>query len=245
LYLAAQNGHADVAKLLLDASADRDKASNAGVTPLYIAAEKGHADIAKLLLDAGADRDQAQKSVGWTPLIMAASKGHVEIAKLLLDGGADRDKASNTGLGHVEIVKLLREAGADPGKSKRLMAAKLALEKEDEAAQRRSGKTPWTRIAGQPGSVKHDLGNGMKSFSSEFVTIGAPEALANSGVLYYEIVIMKMDQKTCFLQFGVSLKDGVEVLHGPSDNGVGDSPKSWGVDGDRKCAWNDGKHPWP
>jgi hypothetical protein len=124
---------------------------------------------------------------------------------------------------------------------------KLAREKEFEAAQRRSGTTPWTRIAGAPGSVEH-VANGGMSLSSSFVTIGAPEALVNSGVLYYEVTIIKMEQNAS-PQFGFSLKDGVEDSPKSwgveGEAGVGDSSKSWGVDGDRKCAWNDGQHPWP
>ena len=138
--------------------------------------------------------------------------------------------------GHVEIVKLLREAGADPDKSKRLMAPKLAREKEDEAAQRQNGRSPWTRIAGQPGSVKRDFANGVMSLSAGWATIGSSEALVNSGVLYYEIAIIKMmGQNAGPQQLGFSLKDGVAAVDGVVFNGVGD----------RKCAWNDGQHPWP
>ena len=37
-------------RLLLDAGADREKAEDAGDTPLYIACKKGHLDVARLLL---------------------------------------------------------------------------------------------------------------------------------------------------------------------------------------------------
>ena len=47
--MAAQNGHADVAKLLMGAGAYRDKAKNDGQTPLSKAKQKGHTEIVKLL----------------------------------------------------------------------------------------------------------------------------------------------------------------------------------------------------
>ena len=55
LYIAAQNGHLEVARLLLDATADKDKAMNMGATPLFVAAQNGHLEVARLLLDATAE----------------------------------------------------------------------------------------------------------------------------------------------------------------------------------------------
>jgi hypothetical protein len=132
--------------------------------------------------------------------------------------------------------------------------AGTTTEKEDEAAQRRSGMAPWTRLAGLPSSVKYGFVNGVISLSSSslfisggynWVTIGAPEALVNSGVLYYEIAIMAWMTQGTSPQFGFSLKDGVPATDRFSDVGVGDNPASWAVDGARKCAWNNGHHLWP
>ena len=50
LYVAAQNGHLDIVKALLEAGADRNQAMNSGATPLFIAAEKGHLDVVEMLL---------------------------------------------------------------------------------------------------------------------------------------------------------------------------------------------------
>ena len=54
LFIAAQEGHSKVVKLLLDAGADKDKTAN-GQTSLSIATEKGHTEVVQLLLDARND----------------------------------------------------------------------------------------------------------------------------------------------------------------------------------------------
>ena len=58
LLSAAAGGHADSAKLLLEAGADKDRADNQGYAPLHHAAIKGNADCLKVLLEAGADKGQ-------------------------------------------------------------------------------------------------------------------------------------------------------------------------------------------
>ena len=56
LHWACQNGHGDVARLLLvDHGADANAADNTGETPLHVACSGGHGDIARLLLERGAD----------------------------------------------------------------------------------------------------------------------------------------------------------------------------------------------
>ena len=52
--MASQEGHVDVARLLVDSGADIDTATEEGLTALMIARHFGHTAIVKLLLDAGA-----------------------------------------------------------------------------------------------------------------------------------------------------------------------------------------------
>jgi ankyrin repeat protein len=95
LFLAAQNGHAEAVRALLDGGADANKATaDNGWTPLIWAAENGHAAVVRMLLDGGADANKARTDAGWTPLLMAAQTGHAEVVRMLLDGGADANKAS-------------------------------------------------------------------------------------------------------------------------------------------------------
>ena len=62
LFIACQQGHVDVATLLLDKGAEVDKANKNGATPLYIACNKGHVDAAQLLREKGAKADAAPLS---------------------------------------------------------------------------------------------------------------------------------------------------------------------------------------
>ena len=54
IHLAAEKGHKDIVKLLLDHGANIDVKDNDGETPIYRAAVKGHTETVKLLLDHGA-----------------------------------------------------------------------------------------------------------------------------------------------------------------------------------------------
>lgn len=65
MYVAAQNGHADVLKALIASGCDANAARKGGGMPALIAAEKGHADALEALVAAGADVDHANDE-GWT-----------------------------------------------------------------------------------------------------------------------------------------------------------------------------------
>ena len=54
LHAAAGNGHAEVAKILIEAGADLDANTYALGTPLHLARSRGYYDIVQILLDAGA-----------------------------------------------------------------------------------------------------------------------------------------------------------------------------------------------
>ncbi|CAE7938928.1 ASB3, partial [Symbiodinium sp. KB8] len=105
----------EVARLLLAANADKDKAMLDGATPLFIAAQKGQLEVARLLLEANANMDKAAQD-GTTPFFVAASYGQLEVVRLLLEASADMDKATHAGAtplfiaaqkGHVEADELL------------------------------------------------------------------------------------------------------------------------------------------
>jgi ankyrin repeat protein len=79
----------DLAKLLIDASADVKKANYYGVTPLYVAARAGDSDATRTLLQAGADANVALPASGETVLMTAAKAGNAEVVRALLTGGID------------------------------------------------------------------------------------------------------------------------------------------------------------
>ncbi|KXJ79839.1 hypothetical protein RP20_CCG027890 [Aedes albopictus] len=120
LFIAAQNGHNAVLKLLLAAGAQPDTPRNDGATPLWIASQMGHDHIVKMLLLHGAYVD-AVRCDGATALFKAAHKGHSSVVHELLKYRPNLGLIPNgeTALhaaalfGHLPIVKQLVAAGAD------------------------------------------------------------------------------------------------------------------------------------
>ena len=85
LYIAAQNGHLDMTRLLLRKGADPEFKFSNGMTPLCIAAYNGHEAVAQMLIDYGADIEVKIGSA--TILHMAAQYGQKKVVKLLLENG--------------------------------------------------------------------------------------------------------------------------------------------------------------
>ena len=121
LFIACQNDHREVARLLLEQGAEVDQADVDGRTPLFAACVKGQVDLARLLLGNGAEVDGPVSEglyEGQTPLYVACGNGHVDVARLLLDKGAKGNRATRNGNtplsiakknGHSAVVALLEE----------------------------------------------------------------------------------------------------------------------------------------
>jgi len=93
---AAENGHSEVVKSLLQAKAEVDsKDSEWGRTPLSWAAERGHSEVVKSLLQAEAEVDSKDSWWGRTPLSWAAGRGHSEVVKLLQKWEQDHGKRND------------------------------------------------------------------------------------------------------------------------------------------------------
>lgn len=106
LMLAAENGHASVATMLLRrlSSADRaaephkqigsrtramlEKQNEDGFTALMIAAQHGHDNMLKILLEYGASTTSTDET-GWTALMEACQNDHADTVQLLLEHSAD------------------------------------------------------------------------------------------------------------------------------------------------------------
>lgn len=137
LYAAAEAGHFEVARLLVEYGSPVDyriyRTTHMGAvgdyseyenTTLRAAVVGGHRAVAELLLAHGADPDEATSygtqnpSAG--PLNDATARGDIEMAQLLLrhgaapDGSGDRPPLhSAAAAGHVYMMKLLLDAGAN------------------------------------------------------------------------------------------------------------------------------------
>lgn len=125
LYAAADSGHAEILKELLN-YADVDLASvktNAGSDALHTAAKHGHADCVKELVNFCPELAMTTDSSNCTPLYSAATQGHAEVVAdlLMANDGLLRIAKSNgkTALhsavrgGHLEVVRALLVKGAD------------------------------------------------------------------------------------------------------------------------------------
>ncbi len=74
LHWAAERGNAEVAELLISASADVEAKTRIGsYTPLHLGSRGGHVPTIMMLLEAGGDPDAVTTNSGVTPLHLAAS----------------------------------------------------------------------------------------------------------------------------------------------------------------------------
>ena len=87
LALAAQHGHVEIVRLLLDAGEEPNrynpKGNHAHSTPLHQAASAGHIDVVRLLVTRGARLDIRDTVYEATPLGWAVYNGRTEIADYL------------------------------------------------------------------------------------------------------------------------------------------------------------------
>ena len=144
---ASMAGQSEVAKALVVAGADPNRADENGHTPIYWAAKNGHRDAVEMLIACGSDPERADKS-GNGPLHCAAKSGHIEVVSVLLKKGARPNNACHkreTALhlaaknGHRDIVLALVNGGADPNEATPIGDTPLMV-----AA--RGGKTSVVRV---------------------------------------------------------------------------------------------------
>lgn len=156
LFLATQNGHYGVCKLLVDAGANVDLVDDThGCTPLHLAASNNHLAIMRLLLENGAAPDATDKR-GFTPLLMAATEDYFDAVRLLVKHGAN---AAFPGPDRVTPLHLVASRGQG-----RMCALLLQLGADADAADV-TGKKPLELC--EP-DVRPRVENAFKNFAIVF-----------------------------------------------------------------------------
>lgn len=125
IYHAAEKGHTEVVRLLLDAGADVGTVADDGLTPFSAAAKNGHVDVVRLLVESGIGADMLNFR-GGTPLLTACLMSNFEMIQCLVEAGANllpagfsenymTPRAVAVSTGNVEAVEYLLQKGArDP-----------------------------------------------------------------------------------------------------------------------------------
>lgn len=88
LHCAAQYGHSQVVRLLLEELTDPTMRNNKFETPLDLAALYGRLEVVKLLLSAHPNLLSCNTKKH-TPLHLASRNGHLSVVEVLLDAGMD------------------------------------------------------------------------------------------------------------------------------------------------------------
>ncbi|XP_015343069.1 ankyrin repeat and SAM domain-containing protein 1A isoform X9 [Marmota marmota marmota] len=120
LHCAAQYGHTEVVKVLLEELTDPTMRNNKFETPLDLAALYGRLEVVKMLLNAHPNLLSCNTKKH-TPLHLAARNGHRAVVQVLLDAGMDSNYQTEMGsalheaalFGKTDVVQILLAAGID------------------------------------------------------------------------------------------------------------------------------------
>ncbi|XP_048781637.1 ankyrin repeat and SAM domain-containing protein 1A isoform X7 [Lagopus muta] len=120
LHCAAQYGHTEVVKVLLEELTDPTMRNNKFETPLDLAALYGRLEVVKMLLNAHPNLLSCNTKKH-TPLHLAARNGHKTVVHVLLDAGMDSNYQTEKGsalheaalFGKTDVVQILLAAGID------------------------------------------------------------------------------------------------------------------------------------
>jgi ankyrin repeat protein/predicted DNA-binding WGR domain protein len=156
IHYAAENGHKEIVKLLIDAGIKIAMGGQDRKTALHIAAAKGDLETVKFLIEHGA-KVTAKDKYKRTPLLLACKNGNLAVASFLLQQGSPFDEADSSGntplhyacaYGYPEVIGALLQAGANPNavNSWNLSPTAVALLKSYFSCLRRMLDDPATNV---------------------------------------------------------------------------------------------------
>lgn len=122
LYLAAQHGFSQLAKLLISSGAEVNCHEEEGFAPLHVACQGGHYQVVKVILESPDSEVNlvAKTDTAWYPIHFATQENHAEVVELLIKNGAIVDALSSdghtplhlsAGCGNLECLKVLISRG--------------------------------------------------------------------------------------------------------------------------------------
>jgi ankyrin repeat protein len=192
LWLASQNGSANMVRALLAAGADASAALVSGETMLMRAAWTGNLEVVKLLVAHGAAVNAKENGRGQTALMWAISQGNPEVARVLIEAGADIQARSATG-----FTPLLFAARVGDLESTRLLAAKGAS--VNDAVPNASKPRP--SMARRADAVRSTF-NGGKSRCTTYDPICTPIAGPDGSALLIAVLRGHVDVAKLLLELG-------------------------------------------
>ena len=96
LHFAAENGHFEVCKLIIENVRDKNPGDYKGITPLHLAAENGQIELCELILDNSQEKNPMDKD-GWTPLQLANDNGHRQIRDMIFKNMKEKNQRDHKG----------------------------------------------------------------------------------------------------------------------------------------------------
>jgi len=121
IHCAAENGHVDIARILISQSVNLNSRNHQNRTALHYAAINGHLDMIQLLVEHDAYVN-ARDDQGYTPLLCACAVGDLEVVTWFAENGGNLQSTTDVGngalhlackLGNSPLVKYLLGKGLD------------------------------------------------------------------------------------------------------------------------------------
>ncbi|KAJ7332972.1 hypothetical protein JRQ81_015152 [Phrynocephalus forsythii] len=201
LHCAAQYGHTEVVKVLLEELTDPTMRNNKFETPLDLAALYGRLEVVKMLLNAHPNLLSCNTKKH-TPLHLAARNGHKAVVHVLLEAGMDNNYQTEKGsalheaalFGKTDVVQILLDAGIDvnikdnrgltaldivrdlPSQKSQQIAALIEDCTTGKKTAKAEDKTPPTSITSTEASARITQGNVEKAVTELMIDFdGKPE----------------------------------------------------------------------
>ena len=220
LFNAAQQGYAQMVKILLKTGIDINQQDSLGFTALHWAAYYGHQAVVESLLANGANIGLASNT-GTTALYLAALNGRQAVVESLLAHGANPNIADNNGdtalhwavsLKQQAVVELLLARGANPNIADNHGRTALYCAAKDQSfIELLVSYGADTALKAEDGSTVEDLASseGLKSYlrSVPQLTADLKSAVEQGDISAVQQLIA---QKAPFL---IPVQDGNTLLH--------------------------------